>query len=160
MRREKSIRLIGQAFIEDNVINDATDIFLAGYLQAVEDIKKEAEKKQRQVVVVDKPGIPTFEEFWKAYAKSYDKKKAQQKWNALSDEDKLAIMKHVPLYVAATQGERKQYRKYPCTYLNNRSWENEIESHARQSDLSQQEFFKGRTDLIARLNASRGNDQK
>lgn len=65
-----------------------------------------------------------FENFWDAYAKKQDRTKCERKWANLKDEEREEIMKHVPRYVASTPDI--QFRKHPATYLNNRSWENEI----------------------------------
>lgn len=65
-----------------------------------------------------------FENFWDAYSKKQDKAKCEKKWALIDDLDKESIMCHVPRYVASTPDI--QFRKHPATYLNNRSWENEI----------------------------------
>lgn len=72
-----------------------------------------------------KPINISFEEFWNAYDKKRgDKTKIEAKWAKLSDADRLAIMQHVPQYKASQPD--KQYRKDPETYLNNKSWHDEI----------------------------------
>jgi len=65
-----------------------------------------------------------FENFWNLYDKKIDRDKCYKKWNKLKEEDREAIMKHIPQYKQSTQ--EKQFRKNPETYINNRSWENEI----------------------------------
>lgn len=65
-----------------------------------------------------------FEKFWAMYGKKVDKRKAQQKWKRLSKKDKHAALEYIPKYVAATPDI--QYRRNPTTFLNNRTWENEI----------------------------------
>lgn len=67
---------------------------------------------------------PEFEIFWNTYGKKVGLRKAQEKWEKLSREDKDAIFEHVPLYVESTPD--RQFRKDPCTYLNNYCWEDEI----------------------------------
>lgn len=67
---------------------------------------------------------PTFEEFWEAYDKKRGRFKAEQKWNTLTQKEKKEVMEHVPLYVKSEPN--KQYRKDPCTFFNNRAWEDEI----------------------------------
>lgn len=65
-----------------------------------------------------------FEKFWTLYGKKVDKRKAQQKWKRLSKKDKCAALEYIPKYVAATPDI--QYRRNPTTFLNNRTWENDI----------------------------------
>jgi len=68
--------------------------------------------------------LSQFNNFWNLYNKKIDKPKCEHKWNKLSDKDREDIIKHLDDYVKATPD--KQYRKNPSTYLNNKSWENEI----------------------------------
>lgn len=77
--------------------------------------------------------IPTFDEFWNAYAYKKGRKKAEEKWNRLKPKEKVACMKAVPAYVentiipgSAYTGTKKQFRMYPLTYLNGARWEDEI----------------------------------
>lgn len=61
-----------------------------------------------------------FETFWNAYGKKVDREKARKKWEGLSAKDQQQAIEHIPKYIAATPD--KQYRKYPATYLNNKTW--------------------------------------
>lgn len=77
--------------------------------------------------------VPTFQDFWDAYAYKKGRKKAEEKWNKLKPKEKVACMRAVPAYVANTvipgsvsDGSRKQYRMHPLTYLNGARWEDEI----------------------------------
>ena len=82
-----------------------------------------------------------FETFWKLYDKKVDRKKAEHKWKALSEGVKPAILEHVKIYVTQTfksveDSTGKPWmpiRKDPCTYLNNRSWENEVKADKKKS---------------------------
>lgn len=66
-----------------------------------------------------------FDVFWEAYQKKVGSQaKLQKKWSKLTNKDREAIMMHVPRYVLATPD--KQFRKNPETYLNNKSWNDEI----------------------------------
>lgn len=66
-----------------------------------------------------------FDIFWDLYDKKVgDKLKLKKKWDALNDAEREKIMDHVPRYKDA-QPEKK-YRKNPETYLNNKSWNDEI----------------------------------
>jgi len=66
----------------------------------------------------------SFEEFWKLYAKSVEKEKCRIKYEKLTLEEKKKIFETLPTYVENTP--EKQYRKNPQTYLNNKSWNDEI----------------------------------
>jgi hypothetical protein len=66
-----------------------------------------------------------FDDFWDDYGKKVgDKGKLVKKWMKLSDKDKLSIKAYIPMYQKAQPD--KQYRKNPETFLNNRSWNDEI----------------------------------
>lgn len=65
-----------------------------------------------------------FERFWNLYDKKQDREKAKSKFKKLSKADKAKIFETLPAYVASTPD--KTYRKNPVTYLNNKSWNDEI----------------------------------
>ncbi len=67
---------------------------------------------------------PSFDDFWDLYDKKISRPKAQQKWDKLKQKEKEKIMGVLPVYLFSTQD--KQFRKNPVTYLNNKSWEDEI----------------------------------
>lgn len=77
--------------------------------------------------------IPTFQDFWDAYAYKKGRKKTEEKWNRMKPHEQILCMQAVPAYVANTvipgsvsDGSRKQYRMHPLTYLNGARWEDEI----------------------------------
>ena len=71
-----------------------------------------------------KVNVP-FDDFWNLYDKKRgDKDKIEKKWQSLKDSEREAIMKHLPLYKKSQPN--KKYRKDPVTYLNNKSWNDEI----------------------------------
>lgn len=66
-----------------------------------------------------------FDFFWNDYDKKVgDKQKLKNKWNKLSDRERDQIMEYLPLYKEAVPD--KQFRKNPETFLNNKSWLDEI----------------------------------
>ena len=66
-----------------------------------------------------------FATFWALYDKKVgDKEKLCRKWENLPMGIKRAILDYIPRYKEAQPD--KQYRKNPETFLNNRSWEDEI----------------------------------
>lgn len=98
---------------------------------------------------VVEPAAPSFEEWWSAYAKKRGRKKAEAKWNKLSDADKEACMNATPAYVASTPDVI--YRKDPLTYLNGECWNDEI--IPTKQDNEQQRNIQ-RAQRAARLVAS------
>ncbi len=68
---------------------------------------------------------PTFEDFWKLYDKKVGSRdKCKRKFDKLKQEEKENIMNHIFDYVKSTP--EKQYRKNPITYLDGKSWNDEI----------------------------------
>lgn len=66
-----------------------------------------------------------FDTFWDLYDKKVGPKdKLQKKWAALTDKERQAAMEHIPKYKESQPD--KQYRKDPCTYLNNKAFNDEI----------------------------------
>ena len=67
----------------------------------------------------------SFNVLWDLYDKKVgDKLKLSKKWTKLSELERLEIIKHVEAYKVAVP--QKQYRKNLETYLNNKSWNDEI----------------------------------
>jgi hypothetical protein len=69
---------------------------------------------------------PTFEDFWEKYDHKIDRSKCEKKWKKIAQGAREKIMEHLELYVRSTPD--KKYRRHPETYLNNNSWENEIDT--------------------------------
>jgi hypothetical protein len=66
-----------------------------------------------------------FDWFWNEYDKKVgDKQKLKKKWNKLTDEERQNAMNYLDLYKQAVPD--KQFRKNPETFLNNKSWNDEI----------------------------------
>lgn len=90
----------------------------------------------------EKNGTPSytppcdFEEWWELYDKKVERAKCEVKWNRLSTEEKMACIAATPVYVASTPD--KQYRKNPQTYLNNKSWNDEIINYGTDNNKEQQ----------------------
>lgn len=80
-----------------------------------------------------------FETFWNEYDKKVGPKdKIQQKWEKLSDEERIATMKHLPAYKKSQPN--KQYRLHPETYLNQRGWNHEIITAKKTEQLDTSQF--------------------
>jgi hypothetical protein len=70
-----------------------------------------------------------FDFFWNLYDKKVgDKEKLKKKWATLKDIDREKAMDHIPKYIEAQPD--KKYRKDPATYLNNKSFNDEIITNA------------------------------
>lgn len=67
----------------------------------------------------------TFDSFWNDYDKKVgDKEKVKAKYLKLTEIEKELIAIHIPKYIKSQPD--KKYRKDPSTYLNNKSWNDEI----------------------------------
>jgi uncharacterized protein YdaU (DUF1376 family) len=76
-------------------------------------------------VIEDKNINIDFEWFWNDYDKKVgDKQKLKKKWNKLTDEERQNAMNYLDLYKKSVAD--KQFRKNPETFLNNKSWNDEI----------------------------------
>jgi hypothetical protein len=86
------------------------------------------DEKNFQIKEMQEPEIevyPTFEDFWSEYDKKVGEKgKIKKKWLALTLKEREAIMDYIPNY-KVSQPE-KRYRKNPDTFLNNKSWNDEL----------------------------------
>lgn len=66
----------------------------------------------------------SFDDFWNLYDKKIDRGKCEPKWKRLTDKDRIAIMNYIPKYKKSIT--EKKFRRHPTTFLNNRTWENEL----------------------------------
>ncbi len=94
--------------------------------------QNQASKVKQSIVKKSKVNIE-FSDFWNLYDyKKGNKIKIENKWLSLKDDERTAIMDHLPLYVASTPD--KQWRKHPYTYLNNQGWEDEMVNVIKKED--------------------------
>lgn len=110
-----------------------------------EDKEKEEEKDPEFEVLV----WPTFDDLWKLYDKKVGEKgKLKKKWDKIPQVDKERIMEHVLRYKVSQPD--KQYRKNLETYLNQKSWEDEIIGRSALPQTSSgsmtEEFLKEMTE--------------
>lgn len=89
---------------------------------------KNNKEKNRQKKENAASSVPDslFVSFYSLYGKDVDKEKVWRRWRLLTEEERKKIMEYVPLYVAATPNKR--YRRSPLTFLERRTWENELPS--------------------------------
>jgi hypothetical protein len=84
-------------------------------------IKERKEIKGKEIKEIN----ISFDSFWDLYDKKKgEKDKLTKIWCGLNDSDRTAIMEYLPKY-KISQPEKK-YRKDPQTFLNNKSWLDEL----------------------------------
>jgi len=65
-----------------------------------------------------------FEDWWLNYDYKISKDKAQKSWNKLTEQEKDIALQKVAEYVESTPD--KSFRKHPTTYINQKSFNDEI----------------------------------
>lgn len=156
MKTLKEIHAEANRYAPDNealreaFVNGARFMATGKYYKEKPILPKENEEEtvdlQITVPIEDSIIVPTFQDFWDAYAYKKGRKKAEEKWNKLKPKEKVACVRAVPAYVANTvipgstsDGTRKQYRMHPLTYLNGARWEDEIypvQNHEQQRAIN------------------------
>ena len=88
-----------------------------------------------------------FEWFWNNYDKKVGvKEKLKKKWNKLSDEERQNAMNYIDLYKQSVPD--KKYRKNPETFLNNKSWNDEI---IKSTNNDKRNYSQRQTDALKEL---------
>lgn len=72
----------------------------------------------------------SFEVFWDVYDKKVERIKCERKWGRLSAGEKKLAIEYIPMYRQAQPN--KQYRKNPDTFINNKSWNDELIHNKQQ----------------------------
>jgi len=75
---------------------------------------------------------PSFEDFWELYDKKVDKVATEKKWGKLTQEEKEQAIEYIPQYKLSEPD--KTFRKNPLTFINNKSWNNEIITKSRSGN--------------------------
>ena len=84
----------------------------------------ETETENRTITINENINID-FDWFWNDYDKKVgDKQKLKKKWNKLTDQERQNAMNYLELYKQSVPD--KQFRKNPETFINNKSWNDEI----------------------------------
>jgi len=108
--------------------NSYTTVLPALYDRNTEEIrgeKKRRDKRRKDNKKGERRQASDFEEFWILYDKKVgDKVKLEKKWSSLSKQEKEAAMHYIPKYKESQPD--KKFRKNPETFLNNKSWNDEI----------------------------------
>jgi uncharacterized protein YdaU (DUF1376 family) len=100
----------------------------------MEDVNENVNRNINKVKIVD----TQFEEFWDLYDYKKSKDKAEKAWKTLNQEEKALALQHAPVYAQSTPD--KQFRKHPTTYLNNKSFNDEIIERTISTKLSYAEL--------------------
>lgn len=77
-----------------------------------------------------------FESFWNLYPKKSQKKKSEDKWNALTLEIQDGILKDLSVRIKTVDWtkEKGRYVPMPTTYLNGERWNDEIKIEESNTD--------------------------
>jgi len=90
------------------------------------------EKRREEEIIKNK--LP-FDLFWNLYDKKVgDKKKVEIKWNKLKEDERQKIIDTLPNFLKTITD--KQFQPYPETYLNNRRWEDEIQTTTTKKEYT------------------------
>lgn len=89
---------------------------------------------------IPEPTKLDFDLFWNLYDKKTGKDKCLSKWNKLNLETQTKILEYIPKYKIAQPD--KKFRKNPETFLNNKSWEDEIISKSNNNNTSTLQFLE------------------
>lgn len=136
--------------------------------QSSETKETKATKKNKGTTKTENKNDPTldftteinidFDWFWNEYDKKVgDKAKLKKKWEKLTEEEREAIMEYIPPYKIAEPN--KKYRKNPETFLNNKSWNDEIIQKTEKNEKStiNAKFNNANSIIDAMFNGTKGN---
>tara|TARA_R110000796_G_scaffold96632_2_gene202495 strand:- start:630 stop:983 length:354 start_codon:yes stop_codon:yes gene_type:complete len=88
-------------------------------------METETETETKAIIKTKTEFYPSFEDFWDLYDKKTGNKSAiKPKFDNMPQKVKEKIIDYLPEYIESTPD--KAYRKNPQTFLNNKSWEDEI----------------------------------
>lgn len=107
-------------------------------------IKNPTEPKKPDTVnvtVTDNDININFSEFWNLYNKKTGRKDCEKKWNKLKDSEREEIIKTLPTYIKSTPDI--QFRKNPITYLNQRTWEDELSETPNRERSDFEKYIAG-----------------
>jgi uncharacterized protein YdaU (DUF1376 family) len=118
--------------IKTQATHEAT---LKGLLKHLEnEIEDENEIENKDVIENDYEILeyPSFDDFWELYDKKVDKVATEKKWGKLTQEEKEQAIEYIPQYKLSEPD--KTFRKNPLTFINNKSWNNEIITKSRSGN--------------------------
>ena len=89
-----------------------------------------------------------FNDFYKLYPLKKSKQSALKAWNKLSEKDKQAAKEKLMAYIDDCMRNKRAF-KYPATYLNQRTWEDDFDTTQRisfydalETDTDEKKRFK------------------
>ena len=85
-----------------------------------ENVNEDLNKNKNKTEILD----AKFEDWWLWYDYKISKDKAKKSWNKLNEREKDLALQTVQAYVESTPD--KSFRKHPTTYLNQKSFNDEI----------------------------------
>ena len=102
------------------------DTVLIEYVKSMDTQSQEEQEEEEQEEEQEQKEINIeFSKFWNLYNKKVgDKNKIEKKWNKLKDDERQKIIDTLPNFLNSIKD--KQYLPYPETYLNNKRWQDEI----------------------------------
>lgn len=92
---------------------------------------------------IDKELDTGFAQFWKAYPKKKAKGSAEKAWNKIDSSLLTTILEAIENQKQSPQWKKEggQYIPYPATWLNSKSWEDEVEvADTQDSSIDLEEF--------------------
>jgi hypothetical protein len=111
----------------------------ANAMQTLSDSNAKKERKGKEIKGKEIKEINiSFDSFWDLYdKKTGEKGKLTEKWNKLSDSERTEIMRYIPNYKICQPD--KKFRKDPQTFLNNKSWNDEL---IGSGEIPKQQIYK------------------
>lgn len=101
--------------------NDSTSKAYAKHMETeTETITETINRTKTKAEILD----AKFEDWWLWYDYKISKDKAKKSWNKLNEQEKDLALQSVQAYVESTPD--KSFRKHPTTYLNQKSFNDEI----------------------------------
>jgi vacuolar-type H+-ATPase subunit I/STV1 len=101
--------------------NDSTSKAYAQHMETeTETINETINRTKTKTEILD----TKFEDWWLWYDYKISKDKAKSSWKKLTEQEKYLALQSVQSYVEATPD--KSFRKHPTTYLNQKSFNDEI----------------------------------
>ena len=139
-------------------ISQGDEINAAGYCKnfsggtakiSVPNIESNIESKFKDKTLSnDNAKSEDFEDFYKLYPLKKSKQSALKAWNKLSEKDKQAAKEKLLAYIDDCMRNKRSF-KYPATYLNQRTWEDDFGTaqkiafyDALETDTDEKKRFK------------------
>ena len=130
-------------------IKDATALNPQSNRNTIREDKSKEEERRKEEKIKELKVNELFNRFWDLYDKKTNRDKCFKKFSTLKAEEMEKVFSHLPNYVNSTPD--KKFRKDPSTYLNNKSFNDEIiisnGNTGKQEQSFNEKFFKGSTDV-------------